>query len=293
MNKWIEAARPRTLPVSLAGVLAGIGFGALSAGARVWADPIAWVCLGFALLAQIASNFANEYFDYRAGRDRPGREGPRRGVSEGDISPRAMLAATLLTLALACALGLCALARGGWIIFAVGVAVALGVGAYSAGPWPLSTHGLGEVAVLFFFGIIPVCGTCWLLTGQINGLTAAGSVSFGLLGANVLIVNNTRDIADDRACGKRTLAVMLGKPAMVVIYALNGMVAGGLLFPSLERVLPQWAAIIITVWVIIFSAAGAGRLRRKSGRALNPELGRTSLLAVATALVWTIAASLA
>ena len=145
--------RLRTLPVSVAGVLAACGY-AVGDDCFDWLPAL--LCMLFAVLCQIASNFANEYFDYRAGRDRVGREGPRRGVTEGDIAPKSMLDATLLTLSIAACVGMCLTLWGGLWLIPVGLAVGLGVFAYSAGPWPLSTHCLGEVAVVVLLGIVPV-----------------------------------------------------------------------------------------------------------------------------------------
>lgn len=138
---WIEAMRLRTLPVSVAGVVTALAYN-LKFGNF---NAVPWViCLLFAVMAQVASNFANEYFDYKEGRDKPGREGPRRGVTEGEISPGAMKRAVYITLGLACCLGLSLVGWGGWWLLAVGAFVAVGVFAYSAGPFPLSTNGLGR-----------------------------------------------------------------------------------------------------------------------------------------------------
>ncbi len=119
----IEAMRLRTLPVSVAGVVMACGLALMSGGFRIIPSLL---CLLFAVAAQIASNFANEYYDYRDGLDAPGREGPRRGVTEGDISPRAMLTATYLTLGTACAIGCLLIAFGGWILLPIGIVIALG-----------------------------------------------------------------------------------------------------------------------------------------------------------------------
>ena len=139
--------RLRTLPVSLAGVVTAAAYAVVYAGA----SGVRWMpvtlCFIFALLCQIASNFANEYYDFRAGFDRRGREGPRRGVTEGDITPRSMKLATYLTLAAGCLTGVALTLWGGLWLIASGVVVVVGVVAYSAGPYPLSHHGLGEVEI--------------------------------------------------------------------------------------------------------------------------------------------------
>ena len=145
--------RLRTLPVSVAGVIMAIGYN-ISTGTLKCLPVL--LCLAFAVLCQIASNFANEYYDYKAGRDRVGREGPRRGVTEGDIAPRAMKFAIFAVLAAAALIGLSLTCWGGLWLIAAGILIGVGALAYSTGPWPLSTHCLGEVAVIIFFGIIPV-----------------------------------------------------------------------------------------------------------------------------------------
>lgn len=267
---WIEAMRLRTLPVSLAGVVMGTGYAVAAGQVRIAAVAL---CFAVALLAQIASNFANEYYDYRNGLDRKGREGPRRGVTEGDISPRAMLVATYLTLGLACCAGLGLVAYGGWWLIAVGVAVALGVVAYSAGPYPLSHHGLGEVAVLVFFGLVPVNFTCWLASGVWSLDCFLGSVAAGLLGANVLIVNNYRDEPDDRAAGKHTLTVIVGAELMPWQYFLNAVWCVVLMRG-------QWSGgwLAVPAGLLAVSAVIAVRMTRLRGAKLTPLLGATAVL---------------
>lgn len=288
LRAWVEAIRLRTLPVSIAGVLCAFALAIEDGYGISWAG---WVCLVFALLCQTASNFANEYFDYRAGRDAPGREGPRRGVTEGDISPRAMLTATGAVLAVACCLGLSLVIRGGWWMIAAGAAVVAGVYAYSAGPWPLSTHGLGELAVIVFFGLVPVSLTYYLLTLTVTWEVVAASAGIGCLGANVLVVNNYRDIPDDRATGKRTLAVRFGGPAMMHLYRLNAFLGAVLLYPGLERIFGHgaWA---VTAAIVLFGCTATAVMRRESGRALNPWLGKTAMFMVAIAVVMLVSAAL-
>lgn len=292
IKAWVEAARPRTLPVSVAGVAGGCACACTYSGPDALLLPMI-LCLLFALLAQIASNFANEYFDYRDGIDSPGRVGPRRGVTEGDISPRAMAAATLITLAAACCVGFPLVYWGGWWMVPVGAAVAIGVGAYSAGPWPLSRHGLGEVAVVVFFGIVPVNLTFYLSTGVLCWWPAAAvSVGIGLIGANVLIVNNYRDYDDDRAVGKHTLAVIFGRRSMEWLYLFNGIAGVALSVPLWWRIgsfLLPVAAGFAVMEVLMWR-----EMCRTSGSSLNKFLGKTArMLVIYSAVLATISASLA
>lgn len=278
---WIEAIRLRTLPVSTAGVLAAWGV-AIAYGCFRPLQGI--ICLVFALLAQIASNFANEYFDFRNGFDRKGREGFRRGVTEGDLTPRAMLRATLLTLGAACLVGLTLVIWGGWWLIGAGAVIALFALAYSAGPYPLSHHGLGDVAVIAFFGLVPVLLTLYVMSPDMavraNGFElwragAAVGLGAGLMADCVLIVNNVRDEEDDRAVGKNTIAVLFGGETikrLYLIFACGGVV----LFTCFNLITagPVWGWLSVVPglfwlrpWVLLMVRKGA---------ALNPVLGLTA-----------------
>lgn len=279
---WIEAMRLRTLPVSVAGVVMAIGYGIADGSFRI--IP-ATLCLIFAILAQIASNFANEYYDFRDGLDRPGREGPRRGVTEGDITPAAMKRATFITLGLACLTGLGLVCYGGWWLIAAGIAIGAGALAYSTGPYPLSRHGLGELAVIFFFGIIPVNLTYYVQALSWSPAVLLGSVATGLMGANVLMVNNYRDTDDDRAVGKHTLAVLWGRHTVAWLYLLSGWIAALLMAP-------QWITMSYGVGIPLFYIAGHTwlwtQLRHRHGAAINPLLGATAMLMLVYASGFTI-----
>lgn len=282
---WIEATRLRTLPVSLAGVVLAVGFARLDGCFSV---VVAVLCLLFATLAQIASNFANEYYDFRDGLDRAGREGPRRGVTEGDIRPGDMLVATLATLGAACGVGCSLLLFGPWWLLPVGLLIALGVIAYSAGPYPLSRHGLGEVAVMVFFGIIPVNLTYFLQSGAFTMPVFLGSLSAGLMGANVLIVNNYRDIPDDSAVGKHTLAVLWGGRAVRLLYLFNGLAAVALMLPTWMSIAP-WTLAVPGAYLVAHSCIFAA-LGRRTGRRLTPLLGMTAVLMAVYSLLFAIIA---
>ena len=272
--------RLRTLPVGMAGVVTAIAL-AVSSGTVAMVPAI--LCLLFALLAQIASNFGNEYFDYRAGLDAPGRAGPRRGATEGDISPRAMCVATFATLAAACAVGLSLIPYGGWWLIVVGLFVAVGVVAYSAGPYPLSRHALGEVAVVVFFGLIPVCVTYMLVSMRpVDTTVACAAIGMGLMGANVILVNNFRDRRDDSAVGKVTIATLWPRPVIMLLYLFGGLGGIALTLPAWLEL--QWWWLMVPCAAMIDHIANWVAFGEARGRGFNPLLGRTSLLMAAVAL---------
>ena len=278
--------RLRTLPVSLAGVIMAWGFNFLNDNFNF--TP-AILCLLFALLAQISSNFANEYYDFKSGLDRKGREGPRRGVTEGDITPGAMKAATYGTLALACVIGCSLIYYGGWWLLPIGIIIALGAMAYSAGPYPLSRHGLGEVAVLFFFGIIPVTLTYYVQSLEWNFDVLLASISMGLMGANVLIVNNYRDHDDDKSVNKRTLAVIFGRRAVSNLYLFNGYIAVAVM-TSTWLSLSLWALAIPVIYLTAHTTIW-WQLGLRTGSSLNPLLGMTAMAMAAYSLAFAIIAA--
>ncbi len=285
-NPWIEAMRLRTLPVSVAGVIMAMGLATIYDSFQI---VPAVLCLMVATLAQIASNFANEYYDFRDGLDKQGRQGPRRGVTEGDISPQAMLRATYITLACACAIGCSLIYYGGWWMLPAGIAIAIGAIAYSAGPYPLSRHGLGEVAVITFFGIAPVCLTFFIQAHFCPWLVVLASIGVGLMGANVLIINNYRDADADADVGKRTLAVILGRPTMRHIYLINGIVAVILMY-KLWWEMPWYILILPMLYIIILWMIWRA-MRSRSGHSLTPLLGATATAMLFYCTTFAIAAA--
>lgn len=271
INAWLEAARPKTLPASLSPVLL--------ACVLAWRDGVfqlapALLCLGVALLAQIASNFANDYFDFKKGADTEERLGPERAVAQGWIAPKAMLRATFLTLGLSCLCGCMLLLFAGWELIPVGVAIALCVLAYSAGPFPLAYNGLGDVCVVLFYGIIPVCFTYYVQALSFSLLAFLLSLSVGLLSTNILIVNNYRDYVQDKAARKRTTIVLFGRGFGKVVYLLNGLVAVLLAIPLLFSA-PTWLLFLFGGFFALFYITWK-ELFNYEGRELNKTLGHTA-----------------
>ena len=274
---WLECFRLRTLPVSLSGVVIAIG---LAKWHHHFQLTPALLCLVFALLAQIVSNTANEYFDYLQGTDKPGRVGPRRGVTEGDIKPTTLRNVTFGLLALACAVGCCLIPYGGWWLLPVGIVIALAALAYSTGPYPLSYHALGELTVFIFFGIVPVNLTYYVQSLRWDPLVLLMSITTGLLAVNVLLINNYRDVDDDRESGKTTSVVKFGRTPAAFAYLLNGYTGMAILSAfwfmiAAFKVLPVWTLIIPVIYLVLHTVTWY-RLKHRDGAALNPLLGETA-----------------
>ncbi len=273
LSAWIAAARPRTLFASASPVLAGCVLAAYDGLFRL---APALLCLSVALLAQIASNFANDYFDYRKGADREDRLGPDRAVASGWIRPEAMLRGTWVTLGLSCLCGCALMYYGGWLLLPVGIGMALCVLAYSAGPFPLAYNGLGDVCVLLFYGIVPVCFTYYVQANTFSLLSFLVSLAMGFLSVNILVVNNYRDYAQDKLSRKRTTIVLFGRRFGQVIYLVNGLLALVIIGP----VMLQRSEVILALYAVFFALfiVTWRRFCRLEGRALNTLLGQTSLL---------------
>lgn len=206
---WLMAARPRTLAASLVPILVG---NALAYNRGRFDVVLCIATLAVALLLQIGSNFANDVFDFLKGAD-VARRGPTRVTQSGLLSPRQMLFSTGAIFVLAAVLGLYLVLSAGWpLVIAGGLAIVTAL-AYTGGPWPLGYHGLGEVFVFIFFGLVGVGGSYYVQTHELTAQALAAAVPVGLLITNILVVNNLRDIDSDRAAHKRTLAVRIGAGA--------------------------------------------------------------------------------
>lgn len=271
IGAWVEAARPKTLPASFSPVLVGC---ALAYRDGVFHGLSAVLCVLVALLAQVASNFANDYFDFKKGVDREDRLGPARAVASGWITPRAMLRGTLLALGLACLCGCGLLYLAGWELIGVGILIALCVLAYSAGPFPLADNGLGDVCVLLFYGIIPVCFTYYVQALSFSLLSFLLSLSLGLLSMNMLIVNNYRDYEQDKRAGKRTSVVLFGRTFGLVVYLVNGILAILIALPLWIEA-PIGIIFLFAAFCVLFVSTWL-EMKNYQGFALNKTLGHTA-----------------
>jgi len=163
-----------------------------------------------ALLLQILSNFANDYFDHKKGADTRDRLGPTRVMAAGLLSARDMGVGMAATAGLAVLVGIYLILVGGWPILAVGAASLLAALLYTGGPFPFGYHGLGDLFVFVFFGLVAVCGTYFVQAGGISADILLAAAPVGMLITAILVVNNLRDIVTDARAGKRTLAVFIG-----------------------------------------------------------------------------------
>jgi len=279
---WIEAARPKTLPAAVIPVLVGSAL-AYRAGAFAW-TPAA-ICLVFALLVQVGTNFANDHGDFVKGADQADRLGPRRAVAAGIVSPRAMARAAAVTFGTAFVCGMSLIHWGGWWLLPIGVASLLFGWAYTSGPFPLAYHGLGDVFVFVFFGLVAVGGTCFVMTGTVSAETLVAAIPVGLLATNILVVNNFRDADTDARAYKRTTVVRFGRGFAVVQYAASFAIA--VLVPVAialrERIWWLVAPVILTPLAVRLVT----RLRRGGdGPTLNALLAATAKFLLAYGVVW-------
>lgn len=284
VKPWILAARPKTLPAAMAPVLVGSAL----ACHEGWFQLLpAGICLAFALLIQVATNFANDYYDFKKGADTADRVGPTRAVASGLIQPHSMKAAAGLAFALAFVVGLGLIPFGGWWLLAVGLSSILCGYAYTTGPLPLAYVGLGDLFVMLFFGLVAVCCTFYVQAGYLTVESVLAATAIGALSTNLLVVNNLRDIETDRLANKKTLAVRWGRTFAVWEYRVFVALPFAVAVLLAYRLAHPWALLAL-------AAAPLGLIlclrlpRAKTGAAFNPLLAGTALLL----LVYSITISL-
>lgn len=268
---WLLAARPKTLPASVAPILLGTAVAIQEGGFHFLTAIMALVT---ALLLQIAANFANDALDFKRGADTAERTGPTRITSSGFVTPEAVLRATGITLALATLSGLYLVWRGGWPFLVLGIAALVCAVAYTGGPWPLAYLGLGEVFVFLFFGPIAVTGTAYLQTQELTFLALATAIPAGAMAVCILIVNNVRDLEQDRRAGKNTVAVRIGDKASRREYVLIQQLT--LLVPFIFWTvgwLNAWSLLTLLSWPLFWRLWRQMSTHR--GAQLNATLGAT------------------
>jgi 1,4-dihydroxy-2-naphthoate octaprenyltransferase len=272
---WLHACRLPTLTASFVPVLVGT---ALAWRHDAWHPLAALAALVGAVAIQIGTNLANDLYDFRKGADATGRIGPPRVLPEGWLLTGEVRTGMVAAFSIATVAGIYLWGVAGWPVVAIGLAsIAAGIG-YTAGPFALAYVGLGDLAVLIFFGFVAVLGTYYVQAGTVHPEAVLAAIPVGALATAILIVNNVRDLDRDRAAGKRTLAVILGRRGARAEFL-------ALLFAAYAVPLGLWAQGLRSAWILLPFATGSLAIRalqavrdREDGPALNQALLDTARL---------------
>jgi 1,4-dihydroxy-2-naphthoate octaprenyltransferase len=278
LRDWVEGARPRTLPVNVAPVIAGTGIAVFAHHAVAWKAALALVV---AMALQVGVNYANDYSDGIRGTDRR-RVGPLRLVGSGLASPRTVKAAALASFGVAAAAGLVlASTTSRWLVL-VGAAAIAAAWFYTGGSRPYGYRGFGEVGVFVFFGLVAAVGTSYVQTRVVSSESVWTGVATGALACAVLVANNLRDIPYDAAVGKRTLAVILGDTRTRLLYYV--LMAAGFIAFVITAALTSWLGLLALIGGPLGTRAARVVRSRATGGALIPVLRDTGLAELTAAI---------
>lgn len=281
-NAWMLAIRPRTLPAAAAGVVMG--------AALAWRDGVfrldaTLVCLLTALLLQIGSNLANDVFDFERGTDTAERLGPTRVTQAGMLTPKQVKMGMAVVFVLSALLGLYLAWLGGWVVIIMGIAAIISAIAYTGGPFPIGYHGFGDIFVFIFFGLASVAGTYYIQAGSVTPAVWLMTIPPGMIITAILVVNNLRDLENDRKAGKHTLAVRLGEQGTKIQFIVCMVIAYLVLIPVAWAGLIPWTTLL--AWLSLPLAYQATRvILTQKGRPLNMALAKTGQTALVFSLLF-------
>jgi 1,4-dihydroxy-2-naphthoate octaprenyltransferase len=278
VRDWVEGARPRTLPVNVAPVLAGTGIAVFAHHAVAWKAALALVV---AMALQVGVNYANDYSDGIRGTD-AGRVGPLRLVGSGLSSPGAVRTAAFTSFGVAAAAGLVLAVTTSWWLVAVGAAAIAAAWFYTGGPRPYGYRGFGEVGVFLFFGLVAAVGTSYVQTRVVTSESVWTGVATGALACAVLVANNLRDIPTDAEVGKRTLAVLLGDSRTRLLYQV--LVTVGFVAFAVTAAQTSWWGMLAFVGIPLAARATVVVRANATGAALIPVLRDTGLAELTAAI---------
>jgi 1,4-dihydroxy-2-naphthoate polyprenyltransferase len=272
-SEWIQGARPRTLPAAFAPVAVGAG---IAVGAGAFNATRSLLALIVAVALQIGVNYSNDYSDGIRGTDRV-RVGPVRLVGQGLARPQAVKRAAFIFFAIAMLAGtVLVVLTEQWWLFAVGAASVAAAWFYTGGSRPYGYAGLGEVFVFIFFGVVPVMGTAYVQTFQLNAVSLWAGIGVGALACSILIANNLRDIPGDTEHGKKTLAVRLGDPKTRTLFYAT--VALGFVVPMITAVISTPFALMAFLAAPLAISPIRAVARGARGPELIPVLKSTGIL---------------
>jgi len=284
LKSWSLAVRPKTLPAAASPVLV--------ATAMAFADGhfrfgVAIVCLFVALFLQIGSNLANDVFDFERGADQGNRLGPTRVTQAGLLTPGEVKRGMWVVFGITVLLGLYLVFIGGWSFLVVGISAIISAIAYTGGPYPLGYHGFGDIFVFIFFGLAATAGSYYLQASEIPMHVWWMAAAQGFLTVAILVVNNLRDIDNDRIVNKKTLAVRFGEKATRFQYFF--LMLGAYLVPVIlfrNGMISPWGLLslgsipLALYWVVYIT--------RNSGKGLNKALSGTGQHELVYALLFTV-----
>ena len=248
---------------------------------------IVLVCLLTALLLQIGSNLANDVFDFERGADTSERLGPTRVTQAGILTPEQVKAGMAIVFGAAALLGLYLAWLGGWVIAILGIAAIISAIAYTGGPFPIGYHGLGDIFVFIFFGLASVAGTYYIQAGMVPLSVWWMTIPPGLIITAILVVNNLRDIENDRKAHKHTMAVRLGETGTKIQYMICMSIAYLVLIPAALFGLIPWSSLL--AWLSLPLAIQATKIvLTQMGSPLNAALAITGQTALVFSLLFWI-----
>ena len=269
---WLLAARPKTLTGASVPVMIALAMAYTDLQGNGFRIIPAVLCALFAFVMQIDANFVNDYFDFISGKDDEQRLGPARACAMGWIDVAKMKVGIVITTVIACIIGLPLVIYGGVEMILVGALCVVFCFLYTT---LLASRGLGDLLVLVFFGIVPVCATYYLQTDTCTWVVFLASLACGLVIDTLLVVNNYRDIDNDRRAGKKTLIVMIGADNGRLLYLWLGIIASlmGVVFAVSGQ---YWTPLLPTVYLIMHIATYRRMVKIGSGRQLNLVLADTA-----------------
>ena len=274
LKAWVLAARPKTLTAAAVPVMIGTAMAWNQTDGEGFRYVAALLCFLFAFVMQIDANFVNDYFDFKRGNDDETRLGPECACAQGWVTDSAMKKALIITTAIACLVGLPLIIYGGLEMIAVGMACVAFCFLYTT---TLSYIAMGDVLVLLFFGIVPVCCTYYVEVPSVTWEELYSvflmSIGCGLVVDTLLLVNNYRDIENDKRAGKRTLVVFIGKKATEAIFLLVVPIALAIMFV----VGCKWQFVVLAILMFVkHFVVWRKMVKIGEGRELNKVLGMTA-----------------
>ncbi|HRP03060.1 MAG TPA: 1,4-dihydroxy-2-naphthoate polyprenyltransferase [Candidatus Kapabacteria bacterium] len=273
IKAWLEATRPKTLPASIVPVLVGSSLAFNEGNFRLDLLIVTLIC---SIFIQLITNFINEVYDFIKGADNHTRIGPKRQVASGTISSQTMLTVSFIISIITFVLGLYLVFNSDIIILIVGIISIVFAFLYTGGPYPLAYKGLGDIFVFIFFGLIAVNGSYYVQTLEISKVSILLSLPPGLLSANILNVNNIRDIDTDHLAGKITLAYRIGKKNAILLYYISTIIS--YIVPFIIYYLTDNIYTLLPLLSLPLAINLLINIKNKSGKELNSVLAKTGAL---------------